>query len=404
MAGTRQVVNSEEIFDKLSQLNAANFTSIAYISAAEIVNAPKKRKNPATNRMVSYPDYDRVGETFGVAGYDIAGVIKLSRMTFNWSNSGERYNKFKQDLDNLKSTFMPDWKTGTKKQPIEKVGYGDNGVSVYNGSREDLQGHAYLPMQNVYNTRPIVKYYLIGHDGNILHGPIEASAMKEFLKKSEISGVATLRKMQADEATIQRYIEEYKKLGYIPHRFEISSLLALCATIKQTQDSFVFINDKLTDTIGKSKIKINPAEFQDIIKDAYQDVINANKQEMMNESKKRNRVQITESELKNIVSSMVKEHLNRINEDSDYDKSNAVFENGDIFVDLLERCGWSYIACQDVGNGYVRFVVTPNAHAISFDELVNKVIAKLGDVRTGTATHRYAPEIKYNTIIIPDSL
>ena len=124
----------------------------------------------------------------------------------------------------------------------------------------------------------------------------------------------------------------------------------------------------------------------------------------MSKSKKRNSVQITESELKNIVSSMVKEHLNRVNEDSDYDKSNAEFENGDIFVDLLERCGWSYIACQEVGNGYVRFVVTPNAHAISFDELVNKVIAKLGDVRTGTATHRYAPEIKYNTIIIPDSL
>ena len=106
MAGTRQVVNSEEIFDKLSQLNASNFTSIAYISAAEIVNAPNKRKNPSTNRMVSYPDYDRVGETFGVAGYDIAGVIKLSRMTFNWSNSGERYIKFKQDLDNLKESLF----------------------------------------------------------------------------------------------------------------------------------------------------------------------------------------------------------------------------------------------------------------------------------------------------------
>lgn len=112
------------------------------------------------------------------------------------------------------------------------------------------------------------------------------------------------------------------------------------------------------------------------------------------------KIKITENKLKQLIHESIREVLN---ENNDYDKSNAEFENGDIFVDMIERYGWSYIACQNVGNNFIRFVVTPNAHAISFDELVNKCISKFGNVKTGTATHRYAPEIKYNTIAIPDS-
>lgn len=74
------------------------------------------------------------------------------------------------------------------------------------------------------------------------------------------------------------------------------------------------------------------------------------------------------------------------------------------FYDILENCGWSYSAWSEFSKG-VRFVVSPDSkNACTFDELLNKVKECFGEdkVSAGTAQNKYAPELKYNTIIILD--
>ena len=78
------------------------------------------------------------------------------------------------------------------------------------------------------------------------------------------------------------------------------------------------------------------------------------------------------------------------------------------FYDFMNIChsnGWDWHSRMEVSNGSqtgTRYVFD-KGKGCSFDDLVNQIKQKADDpdgIITGTATYKYAPEIKYDTIII----
>lgn len=113
---------------------------------------------------------------------------------------------------------------------------------------------------------------------------------------------------------------------------------------------------------------------------------------------------ITESRLNQIIAESVKKVLKEHSLDNE--KETIDFYD---FVDVLEKCGWSYFnSCEVVskktGAKGVRFDVEANSKkACPFDELMQKVQAAAyipEKVVASWSTYRYAPEIKHYAIII----
>lgn len=75
------------------------------------------------------------------------------------------------------------------------------------------------------------------------------------------------------------------------------------------------------------------------------------------------------------------------------------------FENICRSNGWDWHSSMEVSNGSqtgTRYVFD-KGKGCSFDDLVNQIKQKADDpdgIITGTATYKYAPEIKYDTIII----
>lgn len=87
----------------------------------------------------------------------------------------------------------------------------------------------------------------------------------------------------------------------------------------------------------------------------------------------------------------------------DYHSGEAI--DFDDFMNICHSNGWDWHSSMEVSNGSqtgTRYVFD-QGKGCSFDELVNQIKQKADDpdgIITGTATSKYAPEIKYDTIII----
>ena len=70
--------------------------------------------------------------------------------------------------------------------------------------------------------------------------------------------------------------------------------------------------------------------------------------------------------------------------------------------DLLSDCGWAYCSVKDMPDGRVAYRCCEDSrNAMSWDEVKNAVSSVFGDKASfGSATHRYAPEQKYNVVYI----
>jgi len=112
-------------------------------------------------------------------------------------------------------------------------------------------------------------------------------------------------------------------------------------------------------------------------------------------------IRLTESDLHRIVKNSVKRILKEENDFSD--KEEYDFYD---FVNLLDENGWGYHNYQDViskdGREGTRFTLSTNGKHTDFETLKNKILSFFPDAVFGNAQHRYAPEIKYATVIIFD--
>lgn len=261
----RKIKSADEFFDILSSMKGGCFATIGYVTGANLAIPQVKKINPKTGRMKGFDDYETFGKSLNYNG-EVGGVIKLTSYTLNWStpdNIAKAYSKYKTDANNVRSKYdlepIQDRESYKTKQE-----YGNNGVAVYSGNNDELSKHSYTA-QNIHNARIKGTYYLVSTDGMIIREVDKEELKDYFKKKSEISGVSTLRKMGKSEEIIQSYIKDMTDLGMSYKNFESSSILYMVATVNG--EKIVYINDNLTQSVRD--INIIPAEFTKIAKERY---------------------------------------------------------------------------------------------------------------------------------------
>lgn len=275
----RRVASPEELFDILAQLDPMEGSggrstpkvTIGYVTAANLNYPTIKKKNPATNRMKSYPDMATFGADMGEQG-EIGGVIKLTSYNLNFRNPervGQRYSEYKNQANDIRQRYGLE--PMASKSYTGNANFGDTGIKTYDGANDALRSHTYTP-QNVFGAVKKSVYYLVGADGHIVR-EVDANALKNYFKgKAEVSGVPALRKMGVEEAKIQEYIKELTNLGMDYKNFEHSSILYIVCTV--ANEPLIYINDNLSQSIND--IAVIPADFIAVAKDRYKkDLIEA---------------------------------------------------------------------------------------------------------------------------------
>lgn len=261
----RRIAQANEFFDILSSMKGGTFATIGYVTGANLAYPQVKRKNPETNRMKGYDDYETFGKSMGESG-EVGGVIKLTSYTLNWSTPdsiAKAYGKYKTDVNAIRGEYGLE-PTQDRESYKSTQAYGDNGVSTYSGNNQDLSTHSYTA-QNIHGARIKGMYYLIGVDGRIIR-ELTKDELKDYFKKSgEVSGVSTLRKMGVEEEKIKEYIERVKALGMSYKNFEASSILYMVASVNG--EKIVYINENLIQNVRG--INIEPSEFTKIAKERY---------------------------------------------------------------------------------------------------------------------------------------
>lgn len=126
-------------------------------------------------------------------------------------------------------------------------------------------------------------------------------------------------------------------------------------------------------------------------------------QELLGESRKRNNVRLTESDIRAIV----KESVRRLVKESiDYDDYGAI-------SNALAKCGWAYTDTINVHNRYtgqegIRYIIEPypnnpdGVKPVSVDVLKQYMIQLIGEenIHFTEGQHRYAPEIRNLSMVV----
>lgn len=314
----RQITSVNEFFDTMDGLRNGAFVSIGYITKANIEIPMIKKKNPATNRMKNYPDYETFSKHFNSEEL-LTGVVKFTKYLINWTHKdrlNQQYKDYKNKVNDLRNKFgIGDM--GSKSY-TSTINYGDNNITTYQGGNDEKQGNIYYPQNIAKPIRVDTTYYLIKEDGSIYKECKKDELIQFFKNKAKsVSGLSALQKLTQDSATIESYIQQMKELDstMVYRNFEASSIVYMVGSSKDTSginNKFIFINEKLRDTIGSTDgFKINPQAFTKMAKENYRKEID-NIDTIINETKKR-KITLTESELFNLIAESCKDVLNNIN-------------------------------------------------------------------------------------------
>ena len=237
----RNVVGEEEFFNLLSGLKQGNFVTFGYISAAKIEVPKGKRRNPATNRMNQFDDYEALGKTLGEEGV-LKNVIKLSIYNFPWQTQesiSQKYRDWKAKRNELGKKYGIEF--GKARYQVQGNNFGGKGDIVsYNGENPELDTHTYTNL-NMSGIKPsTTKYYLIMKDGDIRE--IDINRLKLLPYKKSDTAVDKLKAAGATEEELQPLLGmEYK-------RFEHSHVLFVSATPDNGIPTLL-INNRLSDKI-----------------------------------------------------------------------------------------------------------------------------------------------------------
>lgn len=257
-AEERTFVSSEKLFDVLAEMKGNLRMCIGYITVAKLNIPTVKRKNPETNRMKSYPDYETFTKEIG-AEREVAAIVKVTKYhKFNFttpSDLSQRHKEYRDAKDQIKLKYglnptNRDAKQGKFKQIQD---YGTNGIAVYNGDNEEKTTNSYLA-QNTYGAEMRSIYYLLDADGSVIKS-LGKNDLLQYLKANEIEGVSALRKLGADENTIKQYIDDMGGLKFRYQNFESKKILYIAAKAQADEfGKFTYINQQLPDVIDGVKI------------------------------------------------------------------------------------------------------------------------------------------------------
>lgn len=307
--GIKKVADASSLFDILSSTKGGSFVTIGYITGAKLNLPSKKMRNPETNRMKSYDDYEELGRNLGQEG-EIGGIVKFTKyIGLNFTtpkNFAAAYDKYKDDFNNIRRSFGID-DTVKRNSYVKTQDYGKNGIGVYAGDNDELNRHSYT-RQNVANTRKIVSsFYAIDMAGNVIR-EIDRSEIKDIIPTSDVSGVSKLRAMGADDVKIKDYISQVNALNFRPHTFEASHILYICAAVNG--EKYIWINENLAINPRDMKKNLNgvtvqPGFFTNLARTEYSkdlDSATINAPGPVNEQRM---VRVTRNAIRNIVQECV---------------------------------------------------------------------------------------------------
>lgn len=264
---TRELKSAEEIISVLDSIGVNKFVSVGYVTAANM-DTPIKKKNPATNRMKGYPDWEGFASSNNIEG-KVGGLVKITSYNFRYNTANSvntKYEQYKTEANKIRAKYgVGEMGSGGYK---DNLNYG-NGVKTYAGSNENLKGKLYSD-QNIYGANIQSMYYPVDHEGHIITS-LDKSQVVNFLKQntySRDSGLNTLKKMNAEESVINAYKQDMDNLKFKYMSFDYDKILYIAATVDGQK--IVYINNKLSLTV-ENEININPQDFIAIAKARYAD-------------------------------------------------------------------------------------------------------------------------------------
>lgn len=263
----RNVVGEEQFFNLLSGLKQGNFVTFGYISVAKIEVPKGKRRNPQTNRMNQFDDYESLGRSLGEEGA-LKNVIKLSIYNIPWQTQesiNQKYRDWKTKRNELGKKYGVEF--GRPRYQVQGNNFGGKGDIVsYNGDNSELDSHTYTNL-NMSGIKPsTTKYYLIMGDGNIKE--IDINKLKLLPYKKSDTAVDKLKAAGATEEEIQPL------LGMEYRRFEHSHVLFVSATPDDGIPTLL-INNKLSDKIeGITGVSIE--NLINVAKERYKEFLDPN--------------------------------------------------------------------------------------------------------------------------------
>lgn len=273
----RRVVSANGLYDVISDIPQGKMVTVCYLTAADLNYPMVKRKNPETNRMKGYPDFETFGKSMGYEGEKgIGGVVCLTLLkSMNWNTAKDledKYRKYRQKKDDIRVKYglEPVNKDSVAGKYKKDIDYGNGGISVYGGENAEKSQHSYVNA-NTYYAKRDPYYYLVDVDGNIIREVTESELKPYFKPFPKKEGVSALEKMQVDQSRIEEYIKELDSLHFTYRTFEASSILSIVATLQDRSESVVFRNDKLNPE--PKGVKINVQQFLSMVDDRYEDQI-----------------------------------------------------------------------------------------------------------------------------------
>lgn len=308
----RVVKSSNDFFDILDKLKNNTFVCVGYVTEASLTPPQIKKKNPKTNRMKGYPDFS----VFKQDGDDreIGALVKISAYNFRYYNRAEvakQYDKIKTATNDIRAQFGLD-PMQDRVSYKSKTSWSDNAPELYSGENQQKFGNSYNP-QNLYGANVKSTTYAVDTNGRIMRALSDEEILPYLKAKKEVSGVAALRKMNAEESVIQNYIQQIQNLKFQYRNLESKSILWMAATVNN--EKILYINDSLERAV--EDINIYPSDFRKIAMDRYNvslaDLTEcvAHPSTILKEISGTNKcvTRITESDLYSIIESTLKELL-----------------------------------------------------------------------------------------------
>lgn len=265
----RQVESPEKLFDILNNIGKNEFVCVGIVTGANLNIPQVKKKNPETNRMKNYDDWETFGSSVG-AKEDIAALVKISSYNFRYyptDDVNKKYGEWKNSANDIRAKYGLEPIQDKESDYKEKINYG-SGLNVYNGGNEDKQSNFYVAF-NSYGVKPRGVVYAVNKEGHIVQELTDEQVLP-YLKEKDpyagVSGISALRKMGKEEHEIEQYVNDIKDLKFSYKNFEGNSILWIAATVNKQK--IVYINDNLIKAVNG--ININKEDFIAKARERYQ--------------------------------------------------------------------------------------------------------------------------------------
>ena len=303
----RKIARAEELFDTLNDIEGeGEYTTLCYLMGVSINNDyMEKRKNPLTNRMKNYPNFERIASETNTMG--LSGFILLARYRLHWkSKKGmdkSYWDEYVPNANKIRTSFGLDPIKKQEKVSHTTMQYG-SGVVV--GNTDNTQGRVYS-MQNGATAEKDYHYYGVTSDGEIIR-EFSKDEIKKYLKfqAREVDGMSALKKLTQDQAILDDYTAQMKALKFAYKKFEGDHILYAVGTSKMG-GQFYFINDNLIDNV--SDVYVKPYRLRELArqkcKEDYGIIAESVKKYKNIIKESMNRIRLTEAQLHRVIKESV---------------------------------------------------------------------------------------------------